>query len=87
MNMYMHFILLNILIKISFCAKYPLLYEDETSWSFLHPSNRYKKIEINGEMVQTLSTIPMNASSSVGFICLNKMNFKTSYIILKLILA
>ena len=76
MNMYLHFILLNILIKISFCAKFLEGYKDETSWEFLHPSTRYKKIEINGEIVQTLSTIPMNASSSVGFIHQIEINFK-----------
>ena len=68
MMIYLHFILLSILIKISHCAKFRDNYADETSWSFLHPSTRYKKVEINGQMVLSLSTIPMNASSSVIFL-------------------
>ena len=76
MMIYLHLILLSILIKISFCAKFREIYADETSWTFQHPSTRYKKVEINGEMVQSLSTIPMNASSSVRFLFCIKINLK-----------
>lgn len=49
-------------------------YQDESSWGFKHPTNRYEKININGQLVQTLTTIPMDASSKVGYLLDTKIN-------------
>ena len=67
-NMYWLFILLSILTCTSHGFQVRKSYQDETSWSFQHPTARYKKLSINPFLVQTLSTIPMDASSSVRYI-------------------
>ena len=79
-NMYLIFIFLSFLICTSYGVKYRKSYQDETSWSFQHPTTRYKNININSGMVQILSTISMNATSSVSnFICFKSfMKFMTS---------
>ena len=70
--MYFTFIFISVLIQISIGVKFRKSYQDASSWSFQHPTIRYKKMEINGLAVNTLSTIPMNASSSVRYVLVQK---------------
>ena len=71
--MYFTFIFISILIQISSGVKFRKRYQDSSSWSFQHPTIRYKKMEINGLAVNALSTIPMNTSLSVRCVLVQKL--------------
>ena len=55
-------------------------YQDESSWAFQHPTNRYEKININGQLVKTLTTISMDASSIVRYFLDIKINYVSCFI-------
>ena len=55
-------------------------YQDESSWGFKHPTNRYAKINIDGQLVKKLTTIPMDASSMVGYLLDTKIDYINYFI-------
>ena len=79
-NMYPYFVLLSVLIHKSMGTIFRKQYQDESSWAFKHPTNRYEKININGQLVKTLTTIPMDASSIVRYLIESKINYVSCFI-------
>ena len=79
-NMYPYFVLLSVLIHKSMGTIFRKHYQDESSWAFKHPTNRYEKLNINGRLVKTLTTIPMDASSIVRYLLDSKINYVSCFI-------
>ena len=59
------FIVLNIALCTISASKVRKTYQDQTSWSFQHPSVRYTKVIVDKSLVQPLTSIPINATSTV----------------------
>ena len=77
-----YFVLLSVLIHKSMGTLFRKQYQDESSWAFKQPTNRYEKININGQLVKTLTTIPMDASSIVRYLLESKINYASCFILI-----
>ena len=65
-KMYYLFILMSIVTLQSSATIYRKTYQDQTSWSFQHPTTRYTKARFDKSLVKSLGTMTVNTPEDVS---------------------